>query len=210
VSRHAHADAWNRNVHYHRVVLDAVPPGSKRALDVGCGEGVLARDLRDLVPHVTGLDRDAATLELARWHGRDVDYVRGDLLAAPFESASFDLVASIATLHHMDTGAGLEQMRDLVRPGGVLVVVGLARSRYPRDLGYDVAGRLATQVHKLTKTCHEVAAPMVWPPPLTFAETRAVAEAVLPGVTYRRLVMGRYSLTWVRGGSDRGAAASSG
>jgi hypothetical protein len=58
---------------------------------------------------------------------------------------------------------------------------------------------------KLTTTYQEVSAPMVWPPPLTFAETRAVAEEVLPGVAYRRHVLGRYSLTWVREGA--GAAA---
>jgi len=106
VSRHAHADAWNRNVHYHRVVLAAVPPGSTRALDVGCGEGVLARDLRDVVPHVTAIDRDAPTLALAKQQGGDIDYVLGDLLADPFEPASFDLVASIATLHHVDPAGG--------------------------------------------------------------------------------------------------------
>jgi len=38
-------DRWNHNIHLHRVVLDAVPSGAKRALDVGCGEGMLSRDL---------------------------------------------------------------------------------------------------------------------------------------------------------------------
>jgi ubiquinone/menaquinone biosynthesis C-methylase UbiE len=51
---------WNHNLHYHRVILDAVPPGCRRSLDVGCGEGMLVRDLRSVVPHVTGIDRDAA------------------------------------------------------------------------------------------------------------------------------------------------------
>jgi hypothetical protein len=29
---------WNHNLHYHRVILDAVPAGCRRSLDVGCGE----------------------------------------------------------------------------------------------------------------------------------------------------------------------------
>ncbi len=34
---------WNHNIQYHRLVLAAVPPGCQRVLDVGCGEGMLAR-----------------------------------------------------------------------------------------------------------------------------------------------------------------------
>ncbi len=207
MTRHPHADGWNHNIHYHRVVLDAVPPGCTSALDVGCGEGVLARDLSRVVPHVTGLDRDAATLELARRHPCEgVEYVQGDLLTDDLELGSFDLVASIATLHHMEMATGLRRIRELVRPGGTLVVVGLARSQYPRDAGHDLAGTVATRVHRLTKTFAEVAAPMVWPPPLTYADSRAVAEQELPGVRYRRLVLWRYSLTWVRPASATNGA----
>jgi hypothetical protein len=32
-------EPWNHNRHHHRVILAAVPPGSERALDVGCGTG---------------------------------------------------------------------------------------------------------------------------------------------------------------------------
>ena len=46
---------WNHNVHYYRLVLAAVPPGCERALDVGCGEGMLARQLAGRVRHVTGM-----------------------------------------------------------------------------------------------------------------------------------------------------------
>lgn len=198
MSRHPHADAWNHNIHYHRVVLEAVPAGARRALDVGCGEGKLARDLRAVVPEVVAIDQDAPTLERARQVGGDIEYVVGDVLTHDLEPASFDLVASIATLHHLDAEAGLRRLGELVRPGGTLVVVGLARSQYPCDAVPDLAGAVATRVHKVTKTYQEVDAPMVWPPPLTYAETRALAVEVLPGVTYRRHVLFRYSLTWVR------------
>src|SRR5262249_17023706 len=57
---------WNHNPHYHGLILEAIPPGCQRVLDVGCGEGMLARQLARLVPHVVGLDSDAASLGLAR------------------------------------------------------------------------------------------------------------------------------------------------
>ncbi|MBT2225388.1 AMP-binding protein [Nonomuraea sp. NEAU-A123] len=37
--------AWNHNVHYQRLVLDAIPDGCEHALDVGCGDGLLAAEL---------------------------------------------------------------------------------------------------------------------------------------------------------------------
>jgi SAM-dependent methyltransferase len=59
---------WNHNLQYHPVILGAVPAGCRRALAVGCGEGMLARELRQVVPDVTGIDRDAASIDRARPH----------------------------------------------------------------------------------------------------------------------------------------------
>jgi hypothetical protein len=36
---------WNHNLHYQPVILNAVPPGCQTALDVGCGDGLLAARL---------------------------------------------------------------------------------------------------------------------------------------------------------------------
>lgn len=71
---------------------------------------------------------------------------------------------------------GLTRMRDLVRPGGVLVVVGLARGGMPGDLPHDLAGALLRTV----KGRWEHPFPVVWPPPVTYAQTRALAAGILP------------------------------
>ena len=193
-------ERWNHNIHLHRVVLDAVRAGAQRALDVGCGEGMLSRDLHEIIPEVVGLDLHEPSLDLARAQsgGDGITYVLGDVLDHPFEPASFDVVASIAALHHMDAVAGLEAMRDLVRPGGVLVVVGLARSRFPRDLPWELAGAVSTRWLKRSRTYWEHSAPIVWPPPETFTGMRAIAGTVLPGVQHRRHVLWRYSLVWAK------------
>jgi 2-polyprenyl-3-methyl-5-hydroxy-6-metoxy-1,4-benzoquinol methylase len=52
-------DYWNHNVHYQPVILGAVPPGCKAALDVGCGDGMLVCKLADICAEVTGIDCDA-------------------------------------------------------------------------------------------------------------------------------------------------------
>ena len=189
---------WNHNTQYHPVVLRAVPEGCQRSLDVGCGEGMLAHELRRVVPHVAGIDRDAASIELARRQDADVEYVLGDFMTHPFEPASFDHIASIAVLHHMDAAAALERMRRLLAPGGTLAIVGLARNRYPADLPFAIAGAVGHRIHRLGKPYWEDSAPRVWPPPDTFGHTRRLARRVLPGVRYRRLLLFRYSLVWTK------------
>jgi len=191
---------WNHNLHYHPLILGAVPQGCRRSLDVGCGEGMLARELRQVVPYVTGIDRDAASIELARRQDEDIEFILGDFLTHPFEAASFDLIASIAVLHHMDATVALERMRHLLAPGGTLAIVGLARNRYPADLPFAVAGAVGHRIHRLSKPCWEDSAPRLWPPPDSFAQTRRLARRLLPGVRYRRLLLFRYSLVWTKPG----------
>jgi hypothetical protein len=35
----AQPEPWSANLHYHQVILDVLPAGCERALDVGCGQG---------------------------------------------------------------------------------------------------------------------------------------------------------------------------
>jgi SAM-dependent methyltransferase len=210
----ADAGRWNHNIHYHPVVLGALPEGCARVLDVGCGEGILARELRRAVRHVVAIDLDGPSIDLARCHGdapdiesdvgtgveSDVEYVRGDFLTYPFEPASFDAVVSIAALHHMDAAVALDRMRRLLKPGGTLVVIGLARSRYPGDLPRDAVAAVVAWLRRRTKGYWEHSAPTVWPPPETFVGMRRLAAEVLPGVRYRRHLLWRYSLVWTKPG----------
>jgi SAM-dependent methyltransferase len=194
---------WNHNIHYHPLILAAVPPGCRTALDVGCGEGTLTREPRAVVPSITGIDLDARSLELARRHPdrNGVEYVRGDFLTHPFEPESFDMVVSVAALHHMDAEAALDRMRALLGPGGVLALVGLARDRFPRDLPLALAGMVTHRWHRWRKGYWQHPAPVVWPPPQTYAEVRGTAARLLPEVRFRRHLLWRYSLLWTRPGA---------
>jgi hypothetical protein len=88
-------------------------------------------------------------------------------------------------------------MADLLRPGGVLVVVGVARSQ-PADLHRELAAFVAHRWLRMRRTLWEHSSPVVWPPPETYAGMRRLAEEVLPGVRYRRHVLWRYSLVWTK------------
>lgn len=193
----AHPQRWNRNIHYHRLVLDAVPHGARSALDVGTGNGLLAADLRRVVPDVTGIDRDATVLASARAEDAAVRWVQGDVLTHPFEPGSFDVVASVATLHHLpDLGAAMRRFAELTAPGGVVAVVGLARTSRLLELLLHGVGAVQHVHYQRRHGYWEHSAPMVWPPAHTYAEVRRTARTVLPGSQWRTLAMWRYLLVW--------------
>ncbi len=169
---------WNHGIHYCRLIRGAVPAGARRAPGVGCRGGMLARMLRQVAGEVTAIDADGPTVETARAgdNGAGVEYVRGDFRSQDFPPASFDLIASVAALHHMGERAALRRMNDLLRPGGMLAVVGLARSRRPPDLSADLAAVPVQLAFKARRGCARVNAPTRWPPARTYAEVPAVGR----------------------------------
>lgn len=98
----------------------------------------------------------------------------------------------------------LRRMRDLLRPGGTLAIVGLARTDLPADLPLVLASVVATHSHKIMRRRVRATAPEAylsptrWPPPQTYSEVRDLAARTLPGVRYRRHLLWRYSLTWTK------------
>lgn len=199
---------FSHNVHYHRLIRNAVPPGCQRALDIGCGQGALARALRQVAGQVTGIDRDRRSIEIARAHPgpAGISYILGDFLDTPFQPESFDLVTSVASLHHMDAEAAFATMSALLRPGGTLAVVGLARGMTPADLYLQPAAFVGHRAHLAASAWTRRGArsqpgtdyqsPIVWPPPLTYGDYRRLAARALPGARYQRLLYWRYWLIW--------------
>lgn len=105
-------------------VAGCCPPG--RGLDVGCGTGVLAARLAGRGFEMTGLDPSAGMLEVMGAEHPEVAAVRGSGDELPFEADSFDLVLTVAALHHIADPAAvratLAEMVRVCRPGGRIVV----------------------------------------------------------------------------------------
>ncbi|MGC0363741.1 2-polyprenyl-3-methyl-5-hydroxy-6-metoxy-1,4-benzoquinol methylase [Rhodococcus sp. 27YEA15] len=190
------AGRWNHNTHYHRLILDAVPTGARSALDVGCGNGLLSMELSNSVPEVTGIDLDEGVLDDARHLSNKITWIQGDAMSYEFDGP-FDVVASVATLHHMpDLGSALSRLADLTAPGGVLAVVGVARASRPKDMMLSLAGTVQHRWLARKYGFWEHSAPTVWPPPHDFVTVRRTAERVLPGVRWKQLLLWRYALIW--------------
>ena len=195
-------DRWSHNVHYRPVILNAVPPACREALDIGCGSGGLACELADRSTAVAGIDLDARMIELARERSKrheNVAFIHADFLKYPFNPESFDFVSANTSLHHMDFEAALRKMAQILRPGGRLAVIGLARDEFPAD--WAIAA-VAIPADCFYKTCHGyyTSAPGPTPPlrdpDMSWAQVRTTVREILPGVRYRRLLLWRYSLLW--------------
>lgn len=108
-------------------VADAagLAPGD-RVVDVACGTGVLAREAaRRVSPGgaVTGLDRNAGMLAVARRLSPDVEWREGRAEALPFEDGSQDAVVSqFGLMFFEDRARALSEMWRVLRPGGRLAV----------------------------------------------------------------------------------------
>ena len=166
---------WNHNIHFHGVVLAAIPTGAQSALDVGTGDGMLAVDLRQTLSDVVAIDVDATVLSKAAARHPDISWVEGDVMTYDF-GRTFDVVASVATVHHLpDLRDGLQRLADLTGPGGTLVIVGLARPSTARDYILSAVGSVQDQW--LSRTAERVGA---------LRPRRLAAAAHLPGGPARR------------------------
>ena len=102
-----------------------LPRGDERAVDVGTGAGALALALAPLVAEVVGVDREPKLLELARERApANATFVGGDAVALPFPAGSFDLAATLRTLHHVHRPElAIAELARVTRPGGHVLVI---------------------------------------------------------------------------------------
>jgi ubiquinone/menaquinone biosynthesis C-methylase UbiE len=95
-------------------------------LDIGCGNGRLVDLLGDTDIEYTGVDFSKELIAIAQsTRGTKGTFLKADALALPFEDSSFDVVYSVAVLHHIPSQENRKQfVREafrVLKPGGVCV-----------------------------------------------------------------------------------------
>ena len=200
------ATYWNHNSAFHgELVADAARRGG-RALDVGCGEGLLVQRLAAVCEEAVGIEADPATVERARARlagVRGAVVRRADVLdpALRGEVGVFRTVTCVAVLHHLPLEEGLRALSGFVAPGGRLCVVGLAADEGLGDRALSVLSVLPNWVaSRWHREVRDIGVPVA-PPRESLREIRAVAARVLPGCRLRRRMYWRYRLTWDRPGA---------
>ena len=111
-----------------RAMLDALDlKRGERVLDVGSGNGVLARDMLEITGasgHVCGVDSSRAMIALARRICPDGRFIEGDAIDLPVEDLSFDVVTASQLLCFIpDVDKALSEMFRVLKRGGRLVIL---------------------------------------------------------------------------------------
>lgn len=112
-------------------------PVSQRALDVGCGGGLLAEEFARLGFRVTGIDPSVPSIHTARAHaariGLDITYSVAAGEALPFTDGAFDIVYCCDVLEHVsDVNTVIAEIARVLRSGGVFFYDTINRTWWSR------------------------------------------------------------------------------
>jgi SAM-dependent methyltransferase len=116
VRRPGHDAYW-----YYREAFfgEIVPPPGRATLEIGCGEGRVARDLAERGHRVTAIDAAPTMLQAAQEADPGGTYICADAADLPFDDASFDLVVSYNSLMDVDDMPGVVgEAARVLEPGG--------------------------------------------------------------------------------------------
>ena len=132
------------DAHWRGDSLSVRPLAGKRALDVGCGAGLLCEPLARLGAAVTGVDAAAENIAAAAAHaagaGLAIDYRCGDV--SELGLRGFDLVTSLEVLEHVsDPAAFIAALRAALALGGLLILSTPNRTARSRLLLVEAAER---------------------------------------------------------------------
>jgi ubiquinone/menaquinone biosynthesis C-methylase UbiE len=95
--------------------------GDESLLDAGCGDGEVARLQRARVREVTAIDVESSPV----WHDEPGPAFRvANAEQLPFADASFHLLHSKDSLHHMESPErALQEYRRMLRPEGTALII---------------------------------------------------------------------------------------
>ncbi|MEV0703459.1 class I SAM-dependent methyltransferase [Saccharopolyspora sp. NPDC050389] len=197
---------WDHNAHYHPWLLRQVPQRCSRVLDVGCGTGALVRKLVDRADFVDAVDFSAEMIDQAsaRTSATNVRWLRGDVLDPDLDlhPEGYDAVTALSSLHHMQLRPALTRLASLVRPGGVLAVIGLYRSESAADFAtrtVSFPANAAVGAYLAARgragKPHDDGMP-VQDATIMLSEIRDAAREIIPGSQVRRRLFWRHSLLW--------------
>jgi SAM-dependent methyltransferase len=204
-------EPWaDRNAAYHGRLLREIGGRAGRALDVGCGLGDFTALLAERAALVDAIDLSPRMIDEARSRHaalRNVSWQVADVLVTPPPPDTYDVVVTLATLHHLPLEVVVPRLAAAVRPGGALLILDLLAIDGALDLPRAGSAWLYDRFERLVRTGRvrpSRAVREAWERHgrgevyLRWREARETYARLLPGARLRRHWFGRYSVLWRR------------
>lgn len=103
------------------IIVDALGR-PQRVLDIGTGDGQVARALRDAGAEVTGIDPITEMVTTAAERAPDIPLAQAEAAGLPFADGSFDAAVACLVFEHIDdVDAAIADVARVVRPGGTFL-----------------------------------------------------------------------------------------
>lgn len=102
-----------------------------RVLDVGCGNGFVAKKILENLPHVSnivGVDINPIAIEMAVIHDGFQAILADMYQLNVAEVGTFDATIFVDVLHHLKPIDALQQVSSVLRPGGKVIIFDVARN----------------------------------------------------------------------------------
>jgi ubiquinone/menaquinone biosynthesis C-methylase UbiE len=125
--------------HLHRYAVASQLVAGRDVLDLACGEGYGADLLARRTASVVGVDNSPEVISYAskKYTRANLYFLLGSCHAVPMLPASVDLVVSFETIEHHDKHEEMmQEVRRVLRPGGLLVISTPDRQTYSDKSGY--------------------------------------------------------------------------
>ena len=192
-------------------LLAYLPPDCGHVLEVGCGHGALTRRVARRARSVLALDLSPEMIRIARAHSAEqsnIDYRVADVTATDLPASTFDVVLSVATVHHVPLAPTVARLAAAVRPGGLLLIQDLVTRPGVRHLPTNALAWLARRARaarggRQSAAHHALVAALYREHGrgeryLTPAGAVRVYRELLPGARVRHHLEWRYTLVWRR------------
>ncbi|GHU06162.1 hypothetical protein FACS1894147_12900 [Spirochaetia bacterium] len=100
-------------------------------LDLGCGNGYLAKALFPLVPRLYAVEPCEPLFLSARERlGKDAVLFQAPAENLPFNDREFDMVISLLSFRYMQWDKALGEIHRVLKPGGIFILIDLFASRF--------------------------------------------------------------------------------
>jgi ubiquinone/menaquinone biosynthesis C-methylase UbiE len=125
------------NTRYHKglisTVLKAIPPQSKKILDIGCGYGNMTKFLEEKGDLIVGIDLGGVFY--LPYVSEKLSFLKSDALHIPFHDETFDCLISLDVIEHLQDDQGfVNEIKRVLKPNGLAIVETPNRRRLSAEI----------------------------------------------------------------------------